>query len=299
MKSMKSIRSLFIGKIPILTLLFFISSITFTSCFAKSGVEDNAPAKQEQSDASSETKIIEKPAEVKEIKKESQKLTEIFDGRTERKEKTASDAETKMVSAEYKSNEATIVEKSKFECDEGTEEGVSIVGVAEGSFTKAKSSQKAYLYERCRAGRSFGIGGLIIYEGETVVSHYIYGENGLESGIFSTTDINKNGLTEIVLVAFGTGQGYSEGSIVLFEMNNGNLDYLGRTETYSDNSGAVSDEAKIETTAYKISVEPSANPIFYRETYSKKGNAKDWSLTKKSEKVSLDKKDAPAFIKIK
>jgi hypothetical protein len=102
-------------------------------------------------------------------------------------------AEQELINKEFERAEPAILKISKFECEvEETPEGVEIVGVAEGSFTKPNSRQKAYLYERCRAGRSFGIGGLIVIEVEKVAAHFAYGENGLSFGLISLPDINRN-----------------------------------------------------------------------------------------------------------
>ena len=126
----------------------------------------------------------------------------IFDGRPKDEVLTAlTKAEKEIVEKEVRKNESVIKEKSNLECDEDT---FAVVGAASGSFTKAKSSQTAYLYELCRGARSFGIGGIVIVENGRVVSHNTYGDNGLDIGIASLPDINQNGLSEIVLVGAGT-----------------------------------------------------------------------------------------------
>ena len=225
---------------------------------------------------------------------------EVYDGRVaEEKEPQPTAAEEKLLGGEFARDEASILQKVKTSCDDDAPENISIVGNAEGSFTKPDAAQKAFLYERCRSGRSFGIGGIMIVEDEKVVAHYVYGENGLYLSISSLPDINQNGLSEIIFEGGGTGQGYTVGAIDIFEFKAGNLAFLGDAETYSDNGGAVENEQKALATAYKISVEPSANPIFWRETYEKKGTAENWSLDKRAEKFTLNKADAPTFIKIK
>lgn len=287
--------------ISIAILLVIISSLVFTSCFAENEKDSiNEPIQQKQEVTENKGKDKEQFAEINNSDKKEQKLVEIFDGRIEdRKENEATKSETKMIAEEFKRNEAVIMKKSEFECDDEDVKGVTVIGTAVGSFTKADSQQKVFLYERCRAGRNFGIGGVIIYEGEKVVLHYVYGDNGLESGIFATKDFNKNGLSEIVLIGFGMGQGYSAGAIDIFEIKEGNLEFLGKVKTYDDNSGAVLSEDKIETIARMIYVQPSKNPVFYQDVYEKKGKATKWSLTQKSEKISLSKEDAVTFLKIK
>lgn len=224
----------------------------------------------------------------------------VYDGRAaEKGEPKVSPSEEALVEKAFESSEKLILEKSKFECDEGTEKGVSIVGVASGSFTKPGSLQKAFLYERCRAGRSFGIGGIVVFEKDSVAAHYSYGENGLESGMLSLPDINKNGLSEIVLVGGGMGQGYVTHSISLIEIEGQNLAFLGGTSVYNDNSGAMEDESKIETEALTISVAPGEKPRFFRETYNQKPNSTQWSLTKKSEAFTLEKGEPGKMFKVK
>jgi hypothetical protein len=229
---------------------------------------------------------------------QQQELVNVIDGRKDWEEKDGTKEETDFVNKEYKRNEAAILKSTELECDEGTEDGVSIVGTAEGSFTKSNSSQKIYLYERCRSGRSFGIGGILVAENGKAVTHYSYGENGLDSGIFSLPDINKNGLSEIGIVAGGTGQGYTNTAVYLFEFKDGKMNFLGSAATFDDNSGAMEDDSKVETNAYKISVQSGEKPVFFREHYQKKGSAEKWSLVKKSEKFSLEKGDVGKYNKI-
>ena len=174
---------------------------------------------------------------------------------------------------------------------------MTVLGTATGSFTKTKTSQKAYLYERCRSGRSFGIGGIVIAEGNKVLSHYIFGENGLYSGISSADDINRNGLSEIVLNSTGTGQGYTDSAIHLIEIKSGAISFLGSASTFASNSGAVEDESKALTSAYKITVQPGTVPVYFFDTFEKKGAAKDWTATKTNEKFFLESEPAK-FLKI-
>jgi hypothetical protein len=284
----------------VLTVAIIFGGSLFSAC--SSSANSNRPngqaatgSEKQSENVVNENKRVENKATTATPRND---LIEIFDGRIEeRKEKTATSSEKQFVEAEFKRNETAIMQKSKFECDEGTEEGVEIIGVAEGAFTAPKSAQKAFLYERCRAGRAFGIGGIMIVEGEKVAAHYTYGENGLESGILSLPDVNKNGLSEIVLVGSGTGQGYTSGGIDLLEFKAGDINFLGNAETYSDNSGAVEGD-KVETVAQKISVQPAAEPEFFREIYEKRGSAKAFSLNKKLEKFVLSKREPAKFVKI-
>jgi hypothetical protein len=113
-----------------------------------------------------------------------------------------------------------------------------------------------------------------------------------------TPDLNQNGVSEIVLVGGSTNQGYTGSAIALYELQSGNLTYLGRTTTYSDNSGAVESD-RVQATAYRISAQPSVNPTFLREIYEMRGNARSWTLIQKSEPFSLSQTDPDKFVKIR
>lgn len=287
----------------ILVVALAISSGIVTAC-ASAVVDKQEGEAQVQGSSGTITETVQnksvdnKLVEDK-VATETEQLVTIFDGRVNERQTTeATNAEKQLVEKEFKRNETVIKQKINTDCDEDTPEGVSIVEIAEGSFTHPNAAQKIFLYERCRSGRAFGIGGIVVVENETVSAHYIYGENGLESGILSLPDINKNGLSEIILIGGGTNQGYTNGAIDLFEFKQGNLNFLGRTETYSDNSGAAENESKVETTAYKILARLSANPVFFRETYQTKGKIKKWSLAKKAQKLLLTKTDPMTFHKI-
>lgn len=286
-----------INVVCLIILLLLGGIITACGDEAKGGNEQASTAQSGQ--GKTESNADQKPAEDKAQAEIPQtEMVNVFDGRNEPKENEETPAEKLLINKEFKLKKSVIMQKINLQCDEGTEEGVSIVGSAEGSFTKPESRQKVFLYEHCRSGRAFGIGGIMVIENGKVVAHYSYGENGLDSGIFALPDVNKNGLSEIVLIAYGSGQGYTNAVINLFEFKAGNFDFLGGTQVYDDNSGAVENELKAETTAYRISVQPSGNPAFFRDKYQKKGAAKNWSLIKKSEKFALDKDDPGVYIKI-
>jgi hypothetical protein len=169
-----------------------------------------------------------------------------------------------------------------------------VLNVVDGSFTRAKRAQRAFLYELCRSGRSFGIGGIIIVEGGKTVAHYTYGENGLSSDIDVLPDINQNGLNELILIGWGTGQGYVSGAIEIVELAASGVKSFGIADTYSDDFGANENGT---ATAYAISAQKGKTPIYFRETYAQKDADADWVLTKKSRKFSL-RKDASKFNKI-
>lgn len=289
---------------PMAVILLIVCLAAATACDYSS-----VPKESEKLSATGQTKPsngTDKDSEAKKPKvektvtdKKADDLIEVYDGQREttdiQEKKFASEVQN-FVAEEVKKHEKEITEKAKNQCDDKPEPFV--VDIAEGSFTKPASSQTIYLYELCRSGRAFGIGGFIIAENGKSVSHYIYGENGLEMGLFSLPDINKNGISEIVFIGGGTGQGYTRSAIDIFEINNGNPDYFGQAETFSSNDGAVEKDADILTTARKIFVQPLTVPIFYREVYEQRGNSQNWKKTKKSEKFDLNKSEPFKIIKL-
>lgn len=222
----------------------------------------------------------------------------LADGRVSKEPKESSADDQKFADAEFAAHEASILKQVKLECDDDAEDGVTVLGTATGAFTKAGASQKAYLYERCRAGRSFGIGGIIIAEGGKAVTHYTFGENGLYNDINSSADINRNGFSELILNSSGTGQGYTESKVTLIEVGSGNISFLGSVLIYESNDGAVENEADALTSAYKITVKPGTVPVYSFDTFEKKGTAQDWSAAKTDQKFDLESEEPAKFVKI-
>ena len=224
---------------------------------------------------------------------QSNNLITVFDGRTAPKIAQINPGDEKLIKSEVEKRAAVLKEKNNVVCDN---ESFSVVDAAAGAFTKADASQKAFMYEFCRSGRSFGIGGIVIVENGKIVSHYTYGENGLYAGLKTLSDINQNGTQEIVLIGIGTGQGYTSSVIEIFEILNGRLSFLGKADVYDDNYGT--DKRILQANAYKIFAQKAAAPIFTRETYLQKGENVKWVLTKKAQKFSLNKNEPPKLYKV-
>ena len=212
-------------------------------------------------------------------------LTLVYDGRDDSSSPPPTKTEADFIEKEVRKNEALIREKSGLECDEDEFSSFGISGLTSGSFTKPNTQQKAYLYELCRSGRAFGIGGIIIVENEKIVAHYVYGENGLDADITTLPDINQNGFSEIMLIGGGTGQGYTMGSVEIIEFAPGGVNSFGIADTYEDNFGTVS--PRRSATAFKVSVQTGKNPVYFRETYTRKSQEGRWVLTGKSQKYAL------------
>lgn len=256
----------------------------------------NSAAAGEKGHAAEMTNVNKVPA-----KTPQETAVEIADGRkfdSDKTEKEASTADQNFVSKEFKSRETQIREKlADNYCSEPNDAEVNIYNAVEGSFTKSDAKQKAYVYSICELGRGFGVGGILIAENDVVVAHYV-GQIGWSARLSTLPDINKDGVAEILYADGGSGQGYTSTSVEILNFKDGTFKSLGEAQTYSDNSGAAEDESKAETLAYKISVQPASAPVFLREVYEKKGNAKDWTLVKKSEKFSLENGNLAKFTRI-
>lgn len=266
--------------------------LIITGCSTTATINANTAASGANGGATKENKPAATPSESKKTAETTQsKLTELYDGRKDFDYKDYSKSEMQPVQAEFDRKKAEIKEKfGERYCSEGEDQELSLNGIAEGAFTKPSTQQKAYLYTLCSTGSShFGVGGIMIFENGRVVTHYTYGENGLDSGLLKIADINKDGMDELALIDGQTHQGYSNGSFSLVEFPNGKLNFIGLTEVYSDNSGAAEDDNKILAEASVISVEPGATPVFYKDSYEQKGSSKNWTPVKKAEKFSLNK----------
>jgi hypothetical protein len=224
------------------------------------------------------------------------KLTTVFDGRDDSQSIPLTPAESDLITKEVRGKEAVIREKSNNDCEEDELFSFDVKGATAGAFTKPNVRQKAYLYELCRSTLTFGIGGIIIVESGKVITHYIYGENGLDSDIATLPDINQNGLSEILLIGGGTGQGYTYGAVEIIEFTPGGINSIGIADTYEDNFGT--ENAKKSAKTYKVSVQTGKNPVYFRETYTRKSEEGKWILAGKSQRYSLRKDYEPKYYRI-
>lgn len=271
----------------------FVFSLMLTACGSAANGNADQAAKNVTASAGNADKTVEPvtptPAAEKVV---------VADGRDEVTSKEPAADDTKFAETEFAANEAKILDSSTMGCDEDSK-GMSVLATVSGSFTKAGADQKALLYEYCRSGRNFGIGGVIISEGGSAVAHYAFGENGLFYDMSSIKNLHGKGIDSIVLSAAGMGQGYSSNDVSIFEFTGGTLDFLGSASTYESNGGAAEKDADILTTAYRVTVQTGSDPLFYRDTFEQKGGAKDWKEKSKDEKFDLNKETPGRFEKIR
>ena len=224
------------------------------------------------------------------------KLLTLSDGRDAGASVPVTVEESRFIEKEVRAKESVVREKSGLDCEEDENFSFNVVSVASGSFTKPNTRQKAYLYELCRSNLTFGIGGIVVAENGKVVTHYIYGENGLESDFAVLPDINRNGFSEIMLIGGGTGQGYTLGAVEIIEFTSRGINSFGIADIYEDNFGT--NNAKKSATAYKVSVRTGKNPVYFREAYTRKNEEGKWILTGKSRKYLLRRDYEPKYHKI-
>lgn len=186
----------------------------------------------------------------------------VYDGRVDSIAKTPSNAEIQLIKR-YALPKA----RSAWRSDQYCTEGFEAISVAQGSFTKANSKQKAVMYRFCVKGHDIANNGIVIIEGGKITAHIIY-NGGEDNSIQTLPDINGDGLSEIILDGGATHQGYTESMAIPITLSAAGTKSYGMAIVFEDDCGANPDRCK--TLAYKITVRPGTNPTFYRETYSKK-----------------------------
>ncbi|HEY8561205.1 MAG TPA: hypothetical protein VIL74_12590 [Pyrinomonadaceae bacterium] len=227
---------------------------------------------------------------------QTRQAVELIDGRDASAPAPLTVEETRFIVKEVRRQEPVIRQISGLDCEEDETSSLSVGSVIKGSFTKPNAEQKAYLYELCRSGRAFGIGGIVVVEDGRVAAHYVYGENGLDSDIAALPDINRNGFSEIMMVGGGNGQGYTQGAVEIIEFTPGGVHTFGIADTYEDNFGT--EGGKKSARAFKVSVLPGKSPVFFREGYVRNGEQGKWTQTVKSEKFRLRLDYEPKWHKI-
>lgn len=226
-------------------------------------------------------------------------LIRVADGRDLPKNKKASAIETEFIKKEVKAKELQIKEiakKAEFRCDEDdAKENLSngnllanlgVSGGFAGSFTRQKSSQKLYSYQICwsdggKYARAFG--GLVVVENRKTVAHFVFAEaNGIDF-IRILPDINRNGLSEIVLGDSAVSGLRIWRSLDIVEIGADKIVSFGEARTYE-----MTDD---ENLAFKTSVEAGETPVFYREIFTNNpaSDKENWKLKEKSKPFSLDR----------
>lgn len=210
----------------------------------------------------------------------AQNMRPIFDARLDLKPTEPSTAELNWLKRHVLPDAHSHWQEQEDSC----EEGFSVKDVAAGAFTKANATQKAYMYQFCETRRGMSNDGIAIVEDKQLVAHLMY-EGTWSSALGALPDINRNGLSEILITGNDTNQGYGHESIFLIELVEGDVNTLGRITVYDSDCGATGAEHTM--TFYKIDAEPTATPIFYRETF-KQGCNNDGKPQKAGKRERID-----------
>lgn len=286
------------NKFLILIVALFLGCGGMTACSASDLKSDNnARAENVKSESTAENKPTAEKKATKSKKSddaEQTKRIEVFDGRNDDNQKSG-DKETAFVREIVRAGQTAIQSMSSDSELECSDTDVRVEGISEGSFTKPKSSQVAYLYRTCMSDAvkypSF-ISGLIITESEEVIAHFVYADVfGGFTSLKILPDINRNGLSEIVLRS-SLGYGYYTDSIDIYEFGANNPVSLGGTKIFTNlPDNGKEDKSK---TAYKITVQSDKSPVFFRQTYQRKSDREKWQLQTKESIFSLGKSNTPA-----
>lgn len=168
-------------------------------------------------------------------------------------------------------------------CDSGND--ARIIGTRKGSFTKPNSNQVVILYQFCSTAHNFALDGIAITEANRVVAHVIY-EGAWDAAVGVLPDINRNGLSEIIIDSRGTNMGETSAGISIIELSGKTITKFGQSATYSDSCGATSASG---AEAYALYAKPGTLPVFYRAAFERscKRNAK-WRKSATLGRLSLE-----------
>ena len=168
-------------------------------------------------------------------------------------------------------------------------ENINIAGRAEGSFTKPKTKQTAYLFEYCETGNGIANDGILIAENQTPTALYVF-DGGLPLGFSKLADINRNRLDEMVIQwAGGMHQGQIVTAAVVLETTPVNLRELGAMQSSWSVCDGETSTLKCGY-AYKITAAPAIRPIFYQ--LKMVGEGKTWRAAGKAQKANFFKTTA-------
>lgn len=151
--------------------------------------------------------------------------------------------------------------RKKWAKDSECEPDFSLIDVKNGAFTQAATEQKAYIYQYCELNRgSFNQGIAITEQGKLIANILFFGSS--VSALKKLSDINQNGLDELLLTGGFTGQGTTVTWISLLEIGKRVHDF-GFTQVSEYNEGSLREE--ISNYSSKIYVETGENPRFFED----------------------------------
>jgi len=153
-----------------------------------------------------------------------------------------------------------------------------VAGYAQGSFTRANASESLYLVHIGDSCGSRGIGTIriMIARGNQVTA---YGDVSGNYGIKTITDINNDGINEILLEASWLGQGYLSVWNRFLEIRPGGILTLAQFDTYSNNTGAITQTDTVTNIRYEVITE-MVSKVYYELGSDNKlsGLRSDWMV---------------------
>lgn len=150
------------------------------------------------------------------------------------------------------------------------EQNFKVVGMAEGSFTQAGSSQRIYLYQ-------LGLtDGLIVLENNAVVGHFSGGPGDYAHYVkLVSVDVDGDGWSDLVLErnVEDTDDIYA----YLFKTTAAGPKFEGESPVYTSSvqAGEENDPSKVESTAYLIAVTPG-QALYTHQTFERKSTG-NWT----------------------
>ena len=137
----------------------------------------------------------------------------------------------------------------------------------------------------CSTGHNFALDGIAITEADQVIAHFIY-EGAWDAEIDALPDVNRNGLSEILIDTRGTNMGEISAGVSIIEVSGKTIRKFGQSEVLSDSCGSQY-ASGIE--AYKLYAKRGRTPVFYRAAFAKscKPNAK-WRTSGNLRVASLE-----------
>jgi hypothetical protein len=153
-------------------------------------------------------------------------------------------------------------------CDSDTAPAISfsVVGIAEGSYTRPRTSQRAILYRFCITGHNFALNGIVVLENGDVAAHVVY-EGGWDNCIAALPSFDGTGRSEILISTAGMNMGEFWYGLALIELSGNGVRKFGQAEGGIDYCAEAGAPEQAED--YTWFVRPGPVPVFYHETFTR------------------------------
>ena len=164
-----------------------------------------------------------------------------------------------------------------------------VVAAAEGSFTVAGERQTAYIISvgECNAAHSdnYGTKRIAIFSGQKLVAE---ADTEFKSSILRTTDLDQNGVNELLLVGGDMNQGYEIRVASLVEFQDGRLRVVKDFgKTHEDACAAMSDHYITASVIHHTQAAKDKMPEFHVDNYRARclpsGKPAKWSFLSSGE----------------